>query len=129
MGERGICPKSLVERVVGCRELGCCSAMCLCCVLVGLRFDGFVVVRSGLAWIDPMPHYGASCFPFYRQRGRADYIERKREKSQGEEGFQDHRAFLLIYAGPADTADGDRDGSTSGAYSPLMPHPSVVSGS
>ena len=55
--------------------------------------------------------------------------ERKREKSQGEEGLQDHRVFLLLYAGPANTADGDSDGSTLGACSPLMPRPSVVSGS
>ena len=37
------------------------------------------------------------------------------------EGSQDRRAFLLLYAGPADTTDGDRDGSTPGACSPLMP--------
>jgi hypothetical protein len=28
MGERGIGPKSLMERSNGCQELGCCSAMC-----------------------------------------------------------------------------------------------------
>jgi len=27
------------------------------------------------------------CFLFYRLRGKAGYIERKREKRQGEEGF------------------------------------------
>ena len=44
MGERGTGPKSLVERVNGCRELGFCLVVCLCCVLVGSRFDGFMVV-------------------------------------------------------------------------------------
>ena len=42
MGKRGTGSKSLVERVNECRELSCCSAMCLCCVLVGSRFNGFV---------------------------------------------------------------------------------------
>jgi len=60
--------------------------------------------------------------------GRAGYTERKRERSQGEEGFQDRRTFLLLYAGPADTADGDRDSSTPDACSSLMPRPGVVSG-
>ena len=53
----------------------------------------------------------------------------EREKSQGEECFQDRRTFLLLYAGSADTVDGDRDGSTPSASSPLMPRPGVVSGS
>ena len=55
--------------------------------------------------------------------------ERKGDKSQVEEGFQYHRAFLLLYAGPADTVDGNWDGSTSDACSPLMPCPGVISGS
>ena len=55
--------------------------------------------------------------------------ERKGDKSQVEEGFQYHRAFLLLYAGPADTVDGNWDGSTPVACSPLMPLPGVISGS
>ena len=70
----------------GCRELGCCSAVCLCCVLVGLRFDGFVMVRSGLASIDRSPDHlrEASCFPFYRPKESMGYSggreENEREK-------------------------------------------------
>ena len=52
MDERGTGPKSLMEEMNGCRELGCCSTVCLCCVLIGSRFDGFVMVQSGLALID-----------------------------------------------------------------------------
>ena len=89
MGERGTCPKSLVERVDGCRELGCRSAVWLCCVLVGLRFDGFMMVRSGLASIDPIPVplHGTPCFPFYRPRESMSYNGRKEKKLEGEDSF------------------------------------------
>jgi hypothetical protein len=54
--------------VNGCRELGCCSAVCLCCVLVGSRFDGFVMVRSGRASIDrSIPFVGRPVFPLIGQ--------------------------------------------------------------
>ena len=89
---RGTRPKSLVERVNGCRELSYCSVVCLCCVLVGLRFDGFVMVRSGLASIDrSIPFVGRPAFPFIGQgkaRVTAEGKRRTREsrrpsRSQG----------------------------------------------
>ena len=85
MGERGIGPKSLVERVNRCRELGCRSAVCLCCVLVSSMFDGFVMIPSGLAWIDPMPFNGASCFIFYRLGKSTGYSGGKEENERERE--------------------------------------------
>ena len=68
-----------------------------------------------------MPFMGRPAFPFIDE-GEEQIIDRKREKSQGEEGLEDRRV-LLLYAGPADAVDGDRDGSTLGSCSPLVPHP------
>ena len=81
----GHVPSLWWKRVNGCRELGCCSAVCLCCVLVGSRFDGFVMVRSGLAWIDVMPFVGRPAFPFIGQekaRVTAEGKKRTRESQR-----------------------------------------------
>ena len=85
-------------------------------------------VYSRVEWCTAISPMGRPASPFIDE-GEDHVTDRKREKSQGEEGFQDRQTFLLLYAGPADTADGDRDGSTPGACSPLMPCPDVVSGS
>ena len=63
MVERGIGPKSLVERMNGYRELSRCSAMCS-------RFDA-----SGF---DMMPLSGVPYFLFYRPRESTGYNEEKR---------------------------------------------------
>ena len=93
MGERGTGTKSLVERVNGCRELGCCSAVCLCCVLVSLRFDGFVMIRSGLAWIDPMPVLGHPAFSFIDQGKAQVTAEEKRRNKREMKSFRIARSF------------------------------------
>ena len=100
MGERGTGPKSLVERVNGCRELGCRSVMCLCCVLVGSRFDGFVMIRSGLAWIDPMPVLGHPAFSFIDQGKARVTVEEKRRNEREWMAFRTVRSFLSFMRVP-----------------------------
>ena len=53
-------------------------------------------------------------------------IERKKEKSEGEEGLQGHRVLLLLHAGPTDVINGDGDGSTSGFNSPMVPCHDII---
>ena len=56
------CPKSLVERVNGCRELGCCSAVCSGRALIGSGFDEFFFHAS----------HETPCFPLaYKKERRA----------------------------------------------------------
>ena len=64
MVERGIGPKSLMERSKGRQELGCCLAVC--CV-----WNRFVVFG------------GVPCRAFYRPRGSRDYRWEKEEKTRG----------------------------------------------
>ena len=72
-----------MEGMNGCRELGCCSAVCLCCVLVGSRFDGFVMVRSGMASIDrSIPFVGRPAFPFIGQEKARVTVEGKEENEK-----------------------------------------------
>jgi len=60
----------------------CCSAVCLCCVLVGSRFDGFVMVRSGLASIDrSIPFVGRPAFPFIGQ-GKAQVTAKGKRRTR-----------------------------------------------
>ena len=70
MVERGTGPKSLIEWLKGCQELGCCSAVCFVmrCVELIHPFTGV-----------PYP-------PFYRPRGSRDYRWEKEEKTRGREG-------------------------------------------
>jgi len=53
--------------------------------------------------------------------------EREKEKSKGEEGLQGRGVLHLLCAGPAGPIDDDRDGSTLGSYSPLVPFLDVIS--
>ena len=100
MGERETGPKSLVERVNGCRELGRYSAVCLCCVLVGSRFDGFLMIRSGLAWIDPMPVLGRPSFPFIDQ-GKAHVTAKEKRRNERERAaFRTIGSFLSFMRVP-----------------------------
>ena len=101
------------ERVL--RELGCYLAVCSCCVLVGLRFDGFMMIRSGLAWIDPMcsnAPYGTSYFPFYRPRESMGYSGRRKRIRERAKDLQDRWVLPLLHAGPADPVDVNRDSFT-----------------
>ena len=109
MGERGTCPKSLMERSNGCRELGHCSAICSRFDASGsdLMYDQFLC--------DVMPLSGVPCFPFYRPRESMDYRWEKREKREAKEVFQGRRVFLFLCAGPTDMAGSDRDSSMLGA--------------
>jgi len=105
-------PKSLVEGVNGCLELDRCSAVCSCHALVF-----FISWFESRADLDPL--VGAPCFPFYRRRESVGYNEEKGEEREREEGFQDRRVLLLLYVGPTDPVDVNRDGSTSWPYSSL----------
>ena len=60
-------------------------------------------------------------------KGKALVIERKKDKSEGEEGLQGHRVLLLLHAGPIDAVDGDWDGLMLGSCSLLVTCPSVIS--
>ena len=55
---------------------------------------------------------GRPVFPFIGQ-GKAQVIAEEKEKNEREEGLQDHWVLLLLYAGPTDPVDVNRDGSTS----------------
>ena len=46
-------------------------------------------------------------------KGKAQVTERKKEKSEGEEGLQGRRVLLFLHVGPTDAIDGDEDGSMS----------------
>ena len=80
MGERGIGPKSPMERTNGCRELGRCSTMCS-------RFDasGSAMMRCDARCGEPMPLSGTPCFPFYRPRESTDYKWEKIRERGAEE--------------------------------------------
>ena len=88
MVERGTYPKSLVGRTNGCRELGCCSAMCS-------RFDasGFDLMRC-----DPLN--GTPCFPFYRLRESMGYNGRKEENERERKFFKVAGPFFSFVRAP-----------------------------
>ena len=77
MVERGIGPKSLMERSNGCRELGCCSAVC------------DVLNRS-------VPLVGCPAFPFIDQRGAGVTDGRKKKNQRPRRSFEGARVFLFL---------------------------------
>ena len=80
MGERGTGPKSLVERVNGCRELDCRSAVCS-------GFDGFVRIWLESIRCVAMPLMGCHAFCFIGQEKAwvtaEEKEERERERAEG----------------------------------------------
>jgi hypothetical protein len=68
---------------------------------------------AGLLVFELLAPCGTPCFPFYRPRGRRRLHERERERREEEEGPQGHIILHLLYVGPADPVDDDRDDSTS----------------
>ena len=83
MGERWTGPKSLVERMNRCRELGRYLVMCS-------RFDA-----SGF---DLMPLSGVPCFPFYRPRESMGYNGRKEVNER--KSFRVTRPFFSFVLAP-----------------------------
>ena len=73
MVERGIGPKSLMERSNGCRELGCCLAVCyvMCCV-----------------WNRSVSLVGCPAFPFIDQGGAGVTDGRKKKKQRPRRSFE-----------------------------------------
>ena len=86
-------PKSLVEGVNGTESL-LTAQPCACVVL--LCQDSFFHERLAS--------------PFIGQ-GKARIIKEEKEKNKREEGFQGCRVLLLLYAGPTNPIDVNRDGS------------------
>ena len=80
MGERGTCPKSLMEWVNGCRELGRCLVVCS-------GFDELIRFESLVVHCDEFrcPPNETLCFLFYRPRESRGYIRGKKGESEGEE--------------------------------------------
>ena len=102
MYERGTCLKSLVEEMNGCRELGYYSTVCLCCVLIDSRFDGFVVVRSGLASIDRFKSFSMGRFAFhFIDQGKVRVTtEEKRRNERERMAFRTVGSFLSFMQVP-----------------------------
>ena len=113
MGERGSGSQVSGERIEKCREF----VKLLSCVLVPIS----------LCCV-------ALCSPFIEEGKDTGYIRKreereKEEENRGEEALWDRRVLLLLYAGPADAVDGDRDGCTWGSCSLLVPHLGVINSS
>ena len=122
MVERGICPKSLVSRANGCRELSRFPAVCLC-VLVSSGFDGF---ESQLMRCVPVPFMGRPPFPFIGQGKTRVTVEGKEENEKEKKSSRIVGSFFS-YAGPADPVDVNRDSSTSRPCPSLAPCAGIAS--
>ena len=84
-------------------------------------------VYSRVEW-STVPFLGRPASPFIDE-GEEQVTQRERERRAKEKkASRTIGSFFSFYAGPTDTADGDRDGSTRGVCSPLMPRPDVVNG-
>ena len=80
---RKTCPKSMMERMNGCRELGCCSVVCS-------GFDELIRFESPMVCCDEFrslvryPIMGRPAFPFIGQ-GKARVTAGEKGESGGEE--------------------------------------------
>ena len=112
MVERGICPKSLMERSKGRQELGCC--LTVCCV------SKTIDQKS-------VPLVGCPALPFIDQGGARVIYGRKRKKPKVEKVLQGSRVFLFPCVCLANMADHVRDGVFADPYR-AVPWPLSASG-
>ena len=108
MGERGTCPKSLMERSKGHQEHGYCLAMRCVCVIDS---SSCVSKRS-------VPLVGCPALPFIDQGGSRVYKWEKEEKTKGREGPSREPGLPFPLCLPCPLADPYR----------AMPWPSSASG-
>ena len=105
MVERGMGPKSLMERSKGRQELSCCLVVCC------------VSKRS-------VPLVGCPALPFIDQGGVGVTDGRKRKKSKVEKVLRRSRVILFPCAYPANMTDHVRDGVFADLHRAVpWPHP------
>ena len=112
MIKRGIGLKSLMEESKGCRELGCCLAVCCVSKTIDQK---------------SVPLVGCPSLPFIDQGGVGVTDGRKRKKPKVEKVLRGNRVFLFPYACSVNTADSVRGGVFANPYR-VVPWPLSASG-